>query len=350
METETITDTMVSQVLATKSIIKQLGQFMDEQTVNQMCQKLLNTIKISDRRKELNVNYTAENEAGEDEIDVQNRTFMEEENKIEDELQLAISETFGSLFMTHQDQCGLLVKTLFDELLPVYLGDGAQFIKKKFALFVIVDLVEHLGLGRIDETQFAGCFSTLLAYSKDPNPVLRQACNYGFGIIARVGGTHFQQYSNDILEALRHSIEMSLGTQDKDAYNHARDNAISSLGKVLEAQSAVLADPVATFDYFVTTLPIDHDNEEAKEMNEFLANALAQDPKVVLGENFERLPKIMDILGKQLIEEYMTEETQNKFRTFFSQVTATPELATLVQAEFAKLSEIAQSRFQNVLA
>lgn len=143
---------------------------------------------------------------------------------------------------------------------------------------------------------------------------------------------------------------MSLGTQDKDAYNHARDNAISSLGKVLEAQSAVLADPVATFDYFVTTLPIDHDNEEAKEMNEFLANALAQDPKVVLGENFERLPKIMDILGKQLIEEYMTEETQNKFRTFFSQVTATPELATLVQAEFAKLSEIAQSRFQNVLA
>ena len=169
---------------------------MDEETVNEMCKQLLHIIKISDRRKELNVNYTDENEAGENEIDVQNRVFMEEENKIEDELQLAISETFGSLFMTHNDQCGLLVKTLFEQLLPVYLGDGAQYIKKKFALFVIDDLIEHLGLGRIDEGQFAGCFSTLISYSKDPNPVLRQACNYGFGIIARVGGTHFQQYAD----------------------------------------------------------------------------------------------------------------------------------------------------------
>jgi hypothetical protein len=31
--------------------------------------------------------------------------FMDEEIKVEDELQIAISETFGILFKTHKDQC-----------------------------------------------------------------------------------------------------------------------------------------------------------------------------------------------------------------------------------------------------
>jgi hypothetical protein len=30
---------------------------------------------------------------------------MDEEIKVEDELQIAISETFGILFKTHKDQC-----------------------------------------------------------------------------------------------------------------------------------------------------------------------------------------------------------------------------------------------------
>lgn len=113
MESEKSIDTMVYQVLATKDIIKHLGTFMDEANVNQMCEKFLILISSSDRRKELNTQYTNENESGNTEIDKQNREFMEEEMKVEDELQIAISETFGVLFKTHKDQCKLLVETLF---------------------------------------------------------------------------------------------------------------------------------------------------------------------------------------------------------------------------------------------
>ena len=97
---------------------------------------------------------------------------MEEEIKVEDELQIAISETFGVLFKTHKDQCKLLVETLFGSLLPDYLSEGKPDIKWKFALFVIVDLIEHLGIDRIDENQFKGCFDTLIFHSSHPNPVL----------------------------------------------------------------------------------------------------------------------------------------------------------------------------------
>ena len=41
---------------------------------------------MSDRRKDLNVQYTNDNENGGTEIDKQNREFMEEEMKVEDEL------------------------------------------------------------------------------------------------------------------------------------------------------------------------------------------------------------------------------------------------------------------------
>ena len=57
--------------------------------------------------------------------------------------------------------------------MPDYLSEGKPDIKKKFALFVIVDLIEHLGLDRIDENQFKGCFEILVVHALHPNPVLR---------------------------------------------------------------------------------------------------------------------------------------------------------------------------------
>ena len=86
MTDEKQTDTMVYQILATKDIINLMETFMDEETVNQMCMKLLQSIQLSDKRKELNLQYAQENENGDSEIDKQNWQFMDEELKVEDEL------------------------------------------------------------------------------------------------------------------------------------------------------------------------------------------------------------------------------------------------------------------------
>lgn len=349
MNTEGMTDTMVFQILATKDIIKMMGSFMDEDTVNKMCVEFLELIAKSDRRKDLNLQYTMENENSDDEIDDQNRKFMQEEDKVEDELQIAISETFGVLFQTHKECCQKLVETLFTQLLPIYLGADSQFIKKKFALFVIVDLIEHLGLERIDEQQFKGCFDTLLTYAKSDNPILRQACNYGFGIIAKFGGEYFGQYTSQVEEALNYSIEMKLGTQKKDQFHHAYDNALSSLGKVLKYQSNFLSDSKTTFSYFIDHLPIQHDNEEAKEMNEFLADGLLSDPQIVLGEGYPRVPQIIGLLGEQLLEKYMTEETMDKFKQFFNKIQSDQQLSVLIQTAYEGLEPFKQERIKRIM-
>jgi len=91
---------------------------------------------------------------------------------MEDELQFAISETFGILFKTHKMHCSQLLKTLLEDLLPNYLQETSPFVKQKFAIFIIVDLLEHLGNEYLAE-HFESCFQTLLKYSKSENPVFR---------------------------------------------------------------------------------------------------------------------------------------------------------------------------------
>jgi len=106
---------------------------------------------------------------------------MEEENEMEDDLQLTVSEAFGSLFKTHKNHCGQLLVTLFNDLLPSYLDEKAAFVKQKFALYIVVDLVEHLGL-EILGPKYEDCFHVIERSSKSMNPVIRQAGVYGLGI------------------------------------------------------------------------------------------------------------------------------------------------------------------------
>lgn len=71
--------------------------------------------------------------------------MFEQEQKNEDELQTSIEGIFGALFKSHSSLCGKLLETLFSDFIPVYLDKEAPFIKQKFALYVIVDVLEYLG-------------------------------------------------------------------------------------------------------------------------------------------------------------------------------------------------------------
>ena len=45
-------------------------------------------------------------------------------------------------------------------------------------------------------------------------------------------------------------------------------------------------------------MPLTHDMEEAVDMNDFLAYCMLKDPKVLLGDKYERLEKFVMILGE----------------------------------------------------
>lgn len=68
-------------------------------------------------------------------------------------------------------------------------------------------------------------------------------------------------------------------------YNHARDNAIASLGKIIRHQNAfVTADQNMASQlvaYWIGLLPITHDVEEGQAQYEFLCDFLLGKPEFI---------------------------------------------------------------------
>lgn len=80
-------------------------------------------------------------------------------------------------------------------------------------------------------------------------------------------------------------------------FYHARDNAIAALGKVLQYQPASV-NPNELVPYWLQSMPLTHDMDEAKTMNKFLAQATLRDPASIFGQNYERLEQYVVILGE----------------------------------------------------
>ena len=158
--------------------------FMSEDVVNTMCKRCIQMINNSDKRKLINDDYTKDNIHNQGEnIDHEDYELMELENENEDEFQIAISEIFGSLFRTHKEHCGALCKTLFDDILPEYLREDSPYIKKRFSLYIIVDMIEFLQYDYI-QNQFDPLMNFLLQYSSSDVTILRQSALYGLGMAA----------------------------------------------------------------------------------------------------------------------------------------------------------------------
>lgn len=87
--------------------------------------------------------------------------------------------------------------------------------------------------------------------------------------MAKNGGAAFSQVVNHCLEGLKIAIEYAMPAAIKDKkskvkqFNHAKDNAVSALGKVIRYQTANI-DAQALIPGWLNLLPIKSDVEEAK--------------------------------------------------------------------------------------
>lgn len=65
-------------------------------------------------------------------------------------------------------------------------------------------------------------------------------------------------------------------------FMHAKDNAVSALGKIIKFQSATV-DVSSLIPNWLSLLPLKNDVDESKIMNELLTNLLQQNPIALLG-------------------------------------------------------------------
>lgn len=185
--------------------------------------------------------------------------------------------------------------------------------KTKFGLFILDDMVEFLGPNLLG-AQYFQVAQQIIKHCNSTVAAVRQAASYGIGIMAEKSGAAFQTIANDALMGLKLAIEfqMPASVQEKKTkvkqFNHARDNAVSALGKIIKFQSGFVDAPALIVNW-VGLLPIKNDVDEAKVQNEFLAQILTENPTLVLGEQYQRFEQIVLLLSEITNEKYVNQET-----------------------------------------
>lgn len=109
--------------------------------------------------------------------------MIKEENDTEEELHVKIAELIGTLFKTHKDYIGPLFELICSTILPRVLDPSLSAKMHQFGIFLIDDIVEHLGYN-IAGTKFIDFAKALAIYSTDKVCFVRQAAVYGIGIMA----------------------------------------------------------------------------------------------------------------------------------------------------------------------
>ena len=118
---------------------------MNAEQVNMIGDKSISMVTKSLERVEENKKAEKEEpEDEDDELDAEDLALLKEENNNEHDLQLGAAELMGALFKTHREFVAPLVQRLRTEVLPAAFTSGDQK-RLKFAIFILDDMVEHLG-------------------------------------------------------------------------------------------------------------------------------------------------------------------------------------------------------------
>ena len=107
--------------------------------------------------------------------------------------------------------------------------------------------------------------------------------------MAKNGGAAFATVVNDCLLGLRQAIDYQMPASIKEKkskvkqFKHAKDNAVSALGKVIRYQTQTI-NAQEIIPGWLNLLPIKNDVDEAKIQNEILASLITEHPLVILGD------------------------------------------------------------------
>lgn len=284
METETETECMINQAQAFKEIMEEAGEnLIQADSVDALAKKVLEFISESENRITQNETYEKEGLEGdeEDQLDEEDIHVLKEENKCEADLQIHLAEILGVVFKTHRPLAQNLARQLLEEVLPEAAKDPVKR-KQKFILFLLDDMVEFLGPDFLGPA-YPKIVTQICGYAASKYAAIRQAAVYGLGMAAQHGGAAFQASAVECLTALKGAIELPLDAKTREKksklnqYNYAKENAISALGKILKYQPTT-PDASTLLEHWLTLMPLTHDFEEAKIMNDFLADGLLRGP------------------------------------------------------------------------
>lgn len=140
---------------------------MTQEEVRELGDKAIRIVTKSLERVQENnqadKNWAAEKEEDDEDFDQEDYAMIKEENNNEFDLQFAAAEFMGILFKTHISFVAELVQRLQTEVLPHAFASDDQK-RRKFGLFVLDDMVEHLGPTYFTQNDFNTIVQTICGF------------------------------------------------------------------------------------------------------------------------------------------------------------------------------------------
>lgn len=311
--TELDSEGQVSKLESIKTIIETVGHpFMTAEEVNVSGENLIKILETSlaHRLRMKEAKAMGDDSESEDEL------INEINKKEEDSLHTSISEVLGALFKTHKEHSLTIVNFLYSNVLSKFLTPESTTEDHKFAIFVIDDVIEFLGEAMAGD-KWNALAEALFLYAVDKDDCVRQAAVYGIGILATfTSQSSFAPWSSRVISILDQSIHIPV-QKSKKSHAHAKDNAISSIGKVIKFQSANI-DLALVVPAWTSVLPLKHDKVEARSMHDLLADLCLTHSQLVYGAGYEKLQHTVNIFAEILETKLCADETVPKIKTIIS--------------------------------
>lgn len=318
--------------------------FLSELELNELSEKLLKIFEKVERfrlsiieKKKLVEEEDAKNKDdgkhSDDEEEIEEDDFADELQKdIEDieEVLVSIADVFGSIFKTHKERTLCIVHKLKEQLLVKYFMPNSSNFEKKMGIFILDDMIEHLGQKLIPDI-WDSIIKIIVSFISDKDHSLRQASAYGLGEIALNTVTDNSMTPNfkDQLDQLFYiSLSKTLEENPKveeelEEWGSAKDNVVVAISKIIKNQSQnITVEP--WIKLYLENMPIQYDEEEAQEQHEEFFQMLKSNPDVMLGANSCNLPRVLQICSEIYQSKLSKEEQDTEIKNLFASVKANP--------------------------
>lgn len=155
---------------------------MTQEELDNFYQKCLMHLQESNTRKKLTDSHKDDEDDDEPEID----QIIEEDKDKEDDFHVQIAEIIGALFSSHGEKTLHIANDLYEKFIIASLQPNQNNKMHKFGLFLICDIIDHLGnfLIQANEQLIETFYQALNKYATDPVVYVRHAAVYGIGQMA----------------------------------------------------------------------------------------------------------------------------------------------------------------------
>eukprot|EP00746_Dinoflagellata_sp_MGD_P162698 gnl/MRDRNA2_/MRDRNA2_90374_c0_seq1.p1 gnl/MRDRNA2_/MRDRNA2_90374_c0~~gnl/MRDRNA2_/MRDRNA2_90374_c0_seq1.p1 ORF type:complete len:1144 (-),score=262.67 gnl/MRDRNA2_/MRDRNA2_90374_c0_seq1:112-3543(-) len=237
-------------------------------------------------------------------------------------LRIHLNEIVGALMQHHPDifiaeglQAYLI---LVDQLMQrsMQITTDSQLEDRKLALFVICDLLEHLGEKVVPHwPKFIEHLLSCIVHEKQE---LRQPACYGTSLAAKQAA--FGKYATEVATKLSEIIIAARqGKQKKKKDKPVQacaDNAVTALAEILMNHQAV-ANRSELWSIWQAGLPCETDDEEAVKNHKLLLRLVEQQMPEILGDSQQNLPRFLGIFIDVYKTELADEATSNGIGKLF---------------------------------